>query len=895
MTHTRHKHLALAVALVVTAVPARAQQQATETDGSAAPIRSATAVSIQGQAPQLDGMLDDAVWQRAAVITGFRQIVPNDGADPTEQTEVRVAYDREAVYIGARLYDSEPSRIAQRMARRDAEPAADQLWVTIDSYHDHRTAFQFGVNPAGVRLDEISTNDARDGDRSWDPVWDVATRVDSAGWVAELRIPFSQIRFSPAEEQTWGINFYRLVFRKTEWSVWSWAPNTEQGFTTHFGHLEGLRDVPAPRSLEALPYVVAQSDFLEGADRLDPFNDGSVQRGTAGLDLKYGLTSDLTLNATLNPDFGQVEVDPAVVNLTAFETFFEERRPFFVEGADLFQFGAGSGGYVFGAPQLFYSRRIGKAPSLPANEPGGYVRNPTATSILGAGKLSGKTGGWSIGLLDALTAAEYAKVQLSDGTRESRLVEPLTNYAVLSLRRDFRNGGTGVGAMLAGVHRDLQEPDFSFLRSAAYSGGIDFFHRFGRNQFVVNGSASGSHVRGDPTAVTQAQRSSARYYQRPDQDYLSVDTTATALTGFAASLQAGKVAGNWLYASDFYAYTPGFEVNDAGYGTVADRIFHGIRVTRRWLDPGRVFRSFSVNGAWAQSWNFGGVNQSRGIRGRVTGQLLNYWTLSVDASYSFTATSDKLTRGGPLMESPAAWNAVFLVATDFRKPVTVTAQAVYARNAYGGWGVFTAAAVTLRPSSAIEVRFSPSFENTHAIGQYVTQRRDPLATATHGGRYLFSELVQHTVDATVRIDAAITPDLSIQWYLQPFASAADYVGFKELAEPGTFRFLRYGVDGGSTIEFDQDNGLYAADPDGPGGPAQAMVFRNPDFRVRSLNSNLVVRWEYVPGSTLFLVWNHGRSGFESDPTFRLFDQLTDAFSDTMANTFLIKVNYWLSL
>jgi hypothetical protein len=844
--------------------------------------------------PSLDGKLDDPAWQDATTITGFTQIMPNDGTEPSERTEIRLVYGSDALYVGARLFDLEPDRISRRLGRRDAVTSSDELWVSIDSYHDHRTAFQFGVNPAGVRRDELSTNDNQNGDDSWDPVWAVATRVDSAGWVAEMRIPFSQLRFPAGEQQTWGINFHRLVFRKNEWTVWNWAQITEQGFASHFGHLEGLRNVPTPRNLEVLPYASAQSDFIEGADRLNPFNDGSVQNAAAGIDVKYGVTSNLTLNATVNPDFGQVEVDPAVVNLTAFETFFDERRPFFVEGANLFQFGAGSGGFVFGAPQLFYSRRVGRTPSRPAFEPDGYVKNPTATSILGAVKLSGRTAGWSIGLMDAVTAPEYADVQLSDGTREDRLVEPRANYAVLSLRRDFRDGGTGVGAMATGVHRDLTDPRFSFLRSSAYSGGLDFFHRFWRNQWVLNGSVSGSHIRGEPTAIVAAQLASARYYQRPDQDYVSLDTTATGMTGFATSAQLGKVAGNWLYGTDFYAYSPGLEVNDAGFETQADRIFSGGRVTRRWLTPGKVFRTFSINATGSQSWNFGGVSQSRTVYAGLGGQFLNYWNFNLGVGRNFTTLSDKLTRGGPLMERPASWSTNFFVGTDFRKPVSIVIYGFYARNNYDGWGTGGGANITIRPTSAVEVTFSPNYDKRHSVGMYVTQRRDPTAVTTYSGRYLFSELRQNSIDATVRMDIALTPNLSIQWFIQPFVASGDYDGFKELAEPETFNFLRYGVDGESTIEFDPEANLYTVDPDGPNGPAAPITYMNPDFSVRSLRSNLVMRWEYIPGSTIFLVWNHGRSGFESDPRSGLFDQLGAIMSDNMANSLLVKMNYWLS-
>jgi hypothetical protein len=854
----------------------------------------AFAIHAEPSSPTLDGKLDDPVWQDALAISGFTQVRPDDGTDPTERTEVFITYDEAALYIGARMHDSDPSGIVGRLGRRDGFTPSDFFSAEIDSYHDHRTVFSFTVNPAGVRSDEVMTNDGPHGDMSWDPVWEVATRIDSLGWVAELRIPFSQLRFSSAAEQVWGINFSRSIFRKNEYVRWSWAPNTEQGFASLFGHLQGLRDIPASSRLELLPYTVATSNFTEGADRANPFDDGSVQDLTGGLDLKYGLTSDLTVDATFNPDFGQVEADPAVVNLSAFETYFQERRPFFVEGANIFRFGAGSGGFVFGAPQLFYSRRVGRQPSEPADEPDGYVDNPTATRILGATKLSGKTGSWSIGLLDALTAPARARVQLENGARESRPVEPLANYAVASLRRDFRDGATGVGALATAVHRNISDEIFASLRSSAYSGGADFFHKFADNQFAVNGTISASHIIGDPAAITEAQHSSARYFQRPDQDYVSVDSSATSMTGFAASMQFDKVSGNWVYGTDLFAYSPHFEVNDAGFQTGVDRIFHGIRLTRRWLQPGKVFRNFRINGTFAQQWNFGGTNLFRSPYFGVGGQFRNYWSFNLGGSYDFTGLSDKMTRGGPLMESPSGWSANGFLGTDHRKPVSLAVFGYYSRNGYDGWGGDIGTEINIRPKGAVNLSLSPSFNKSHAMGFYVSQSEDTTATATFGTRYLFSELVQTSLDMTVRMDVALTPDLSIQLYAQPFIAAGDYTGFKELAQPKTFDFLRYGTDNGSTISFDTESNEYTADPDGD-GLAEPITFENPDFRFRSLRSNLVVRWEYKPGSTVFLVWNHGRSASSDDPTFGVFDEVGNLFADQMTNTFLVKFNYWLSL
>ncbi|MBO6575195.1 MAG: carbohydrate binding family 9 domain-containing protein [Rhodothermales bacterium] len=879
-----------ALSLLLMASPARAQMAQGVLDDE--PPRISAVRAAQG-APRVDGRLDDAVWASAPVATGFRQDFPVDGDPASERTEVRVAYDDQALYVGARLLDSDPDGIAGRLARRDNEEASDRFIVSIDSYHDHRTAFRFSVNPSGVRADYIATNDSDNEDFSWDPVWEAATSIDQQGWVVEMRIPFSQLRFSGADEQTWGINFTRRIFRKSEWAAWSWWENEEQGFASHFGHLDGLRGIQSPRRLEVLPYTVAKTDHDQTANPNNPFNDGSLQSVTAGLDVNLGVTSDLTLNATVNPDFGQVEADPAEVNLTVFETFFEERRPFFVEGANLFQFGAGSGGFIFGAPQLFYSRRVGRAPSRPVFEPGGFVDNPINTSILAATKLSGQTGGWSIGLLEAVTGREVAPIQRADGTRTEAVVEPRSNYAVASLRRDFREGSSSIGILGTAVNRDIADPALSFLPSSAYSGGIDFFHRFGDNRFVVNGTFSGSAVRGEPDAITRLQRSSARYFQRPDQDYVSVDTAATSLTGYATSFQIDKVSGDWLVGADFYAYSPGFEINDAGFLTGVDEIFTGFRVTRRWLEPGKVFRTFRINATGFRSQNYGGTRTGRGAFLGLNGQFLNYW----GSNASFNLRSDNLnpagTRGGPNTLLPANWSLNVVGFSDGRKRLSGHLWTTYARNRFDGWGLFSGGGLTWRAASNINVSLFPNFRRVRTIGQYVTARPDPFATGTFGARYLYAELHQHQVSATIRMDVALSPDMSVQWYAQPFISTGDYQEFKELTAPGSYDFLIYGASAGSTIESRDDGRRLVADPDGP-GPVAPWHFANPDFRVRSLRSNLVFRWEYIPGSTLFLVWNHGRSGFSPNPEFSFFDQLSGILDEDMQNTFIVKLNYWLS-
>ncbi|HXV85167.1 MAG TPA: DUF5916 domain-containing protein, partial [Gemmatimonadales bacterium] len=502
----------------------------------------------------LDGRLDEAAWTRAHPISEFTQTAPREGETATERTEVRLVYDDDAMYVGARMFDSDPAGVRSQLARRDAYTEADQFQVAFDSYHDHVTGFVFGVNPSGVKTDQLIGQDGYSWDEGWDPVWGAAARQDSLGWTAEIRIPFSQLRFSSAERQTWGVNLFRRIQRKAEEVRFAWSPPSDRGYASFFAHLHGLEGLPQPRRLELLPYVTGREERIAPPTPGNPFNDGSRELGTAGLDLKYGLTSSLTLDGTFNPDFGQVEADPAFVNLSAFEQFFQERRPFFVEGADIFR---------FGGQQFFYSRRIGRSPQAFADARGGFVHQPENATILGAAKLSGRAGGgWSLGLLEAVTAAEHAAVD-SAGVRFRDPVEPLTNYLVARGKRDLRGGSDQVGFMVTAVNRRLDDARLDFLRNAAYAGGIDFGHRFGKNAYNLSGSFAFSRIGGDTLAIQRAQRSSARYYQRPDADYVDYLASRTFLTGWAASLSLGKEAGAYQFGVFGNARSPGFEINDA--------------------------------------------------------------------------------------------------------------------------------------------------------------------------------------------------------------------------------------------------------------------------------------------------------------------------------------------
>jgi hypothetical protein len=849
------------------------------------------------QAIHLDGRLDEGAWATATPANEFTQMNPLEGTASTERTEVRFIYDDDAIYVGARMFDSEPSRVRTQLARRDAYTSADKFEIAFDSYHDHNSTFVFGVNPSGVKTDQLIGQDGFSYDNGWDPVWAVATARDSLGWTAEFRIPFSQLRFSTARTQVWGVNAFRRIERKAEDVRFAWSRPSDRGYASYFGHLFGLQDLPQPRRLEVLPYATMRQERIDPGSPNNPFNDGTREIAAAGLDLKYGITSNLTLDATFNPDFGQVEADPAFVNLTAFEQFFQERRPFFIEGADIFR---------FGGQQFFYSRRIGRAPQGgPAHS--GFVDQPLNATIIGAAKISGRTaGGWSLGLLEAATAPEYAIVD-SSGVRYEDVIEPFTNYFVARGKKDFSGGSDQIGFIGTAVNRSINDPRLAFLRDGAYSAGIDFSHRFSKNTYNLSGAFGFSRISGDTGAIRRAQVSSARYYQRPDADHVELNPLLTSLNGWNASLNFGKEAGAYQFGLFGNATSPGFELNDAGFQTSADDIFFSGFVNRRWTRPGKVFRYAFIGNNLNQEQNFGGIRTLLRYNLNWFGQFLNYWGNDLHFSYTWRSLSDGLTRGGPLAFSPASWSFSGGGSTDGRKPIAMFTSVSFSQNEIGGSGLFVYASLDMRPSSTTTISIGPSWSRSNSMLQFVTTRGDALATETYGRQYLFAQVRQRNLDLTTRVNMTFSPTLSLQLYAQPFVATGDYYRFKELERPRSLDYIVYGEAPGSTITCRDGSGAtiscdgsstvpatITVDPDGA-GPRATATLGNPDFNVRSLHGNAVLRWEYRPGSTAYFVWSSqcGASPV-GPPRMRASDDLQRLCAGPADNVFAVKMNYWLS-
>lgn len=870
--------LALGLALVATTSAAAQQSR----NGIVAPASTvAVAVRATPDAPKIDGLLDDGAWQDAPAISGFVQRDPKEGEPGSEPTEARIIYTDDALFVGVRAHDSRADAIAANLTRRDEWSPSDWISIMVDSYYDRRTAFEFAVNPAGVKRDVYRYNDNNE-DQGWDAVWDVATSADAEGWTAEFRIPWSQLRFGNGEQQRFGFNVFRRINRLNEEQYWQLLPKNESGFVSKFGDLVGIEGINPPRRVEIMPYVSSTSAFQPGESG-NPFQTGSDQYATVGADFNVGLTSNLTLNATVNPDFGQVEADPAVVNLSAFETFFPEKRPFFQEGSDVFRFSIG------GQEQLFYTRRIGRAPQGSADARGGFAEGVDHSTILGAAKLSGKTAsGWTMGFVGALTEEETAGVVDSLGARYRDVVEPRTAYFVGRLAKDFREGFTQVGIFGTATNRGLPAALEDDLRSAAYTGGFNWSHRFADDTYSVQGYVVGSHVRGSREAIAATQESSARYFQRPDAGHVTFDPTRTSLSGFAGNIVVEKRQGSWRGNVGLETRSPGLEVNDVGFQRTADRHYQWVWLQRRWLEPGKVFRYFNLNVNEYSGWTYGG--ERRFLGGNINGNftLANYWGGWWGLERSFSSVAVDATRGGPALSRPGGWYGWGGFETDERKDVRGNLETwFFVQDESTSWenGVF--ANVSVRPASNLDFSVGPELSRRFDSWQYLQTDQ-----ALGGDHYTFGELEQTTLSMTLRGNVTFTPNLSLQLYAEPFASTGNYVGFKEVTNTRAARFHDQFVVFGPDRLIDHEGELTVdLDRDGTG----EIELGNPDFTVLSFRSNVVLRWEYKLGSTIFLVWQHNRSEDNHNPRFRAAESFGDIFGAPAKNTFVVKVNYWLSL
>ena len=863
----------------------------------------ARAVRLTGPI-ELDGRLDEPIWASAPAVTEFIQRDPNEGEPATQRTEVRFAFDDKTLYIGARMYDDMGAEgVVSRLVRRDNWLDSDQLTITFDTFLDHLGQTELSINPAGVRGDAFGPGGSFLDD-SWNPVWRADAKVDSLGWTAEFEIPFSQLRFPQGIDQRWGLQINRFVHRLNESQVWSFWRKNESGGPSRYGHLEGI-EAPAvgTNKLEVLPYVVSTTLRRGSVEEGNPFVEETEVKPRAGVDLKYLLTSNLTLNATINPDFGQAEVDPAVVNLSAFETFFPEKREFFIEGQGLFSYGGFSCYFCSNVSSLSmtFTRRIGRPPQGAsfAHNAGDYADVPDNTTILGAAKVTGRTGGgWSIGLMNAVTGAEDADV-VAGSERFERRVEPLSNYFIGRVKRDLLDGDLQVGGIVTSVVRDLEDPDLaSIMNSHAEGFGIDGQLWWGDRTYRLMANAAMTSISGSEEAILRRQRSSARYFQRPDREHGGnglftdrFDPSLTSMRGFGTYTRLAKESGDWRWETALNTRSPGFENNDIAFLTRTDFVWMNANVNRQFTTPTKYYRRLDFTAGAQQQYNFDGDLTDRQYHAWGGTQTPFWWWFSGFYLTRPSTIDDRLTRGGPAVRRAGIDYMSVSMESDSRKKISFHSQFSHGRNDEGARDYDFNAGINFKPVSNVRLSVSPGFSKGQSTAQYITAVEDPTATDFYGTRYVFSDLDQKTLSLNTRLNVTFNPRMTLELFVQPLFSANDFSRFKEFDAPRELAKSVYGEDVGTVQQVDGD---YVIDPDGA-GPAESFTVSDPDFNFRSLRGNAVFRWEYRPGSTLFLVWTQDRSSVGSVGDFdfgRDRDALFDAESD---NIFLIKVNYWLGL
>lgn len=843
-------------------------------------------------APVIDGLEKDDSWNLVDWSGNFIQTHPAENKPPSQQTAFKILYDDNNIYVFIRAFDNEPDKISRIMSRRD-NFSGDIVWIDIDSYFDKQTDFLFAASASGAKSDAAISQDGQNEDESWNPVWFLETSIDEKGWCAEMRIPLSQLRFGNKQELTWGLQVSRGIYRNQERSQWQFIPKGSPGTVHLYGEMNGISNIKPKRQVEIMPYTVGRLERFEKEEG-NPFQTGKASKLSAGLDGKIGLTNDFTLDFTINPDFGQVEADPSEVNLTAFESYFEERRPFFIEGKNIFQFEPNQSIVIHNmySDNLFYSRRIGRYPhNYPSTDGNEFVRMPESTTILGAMKISGKTRkGLSVGILESVTSLENALID-SAGSRRKEVVEPLTNYFEGRIQQDFNKGETVLGGIFTAVNRDINTPELAYLHKSAYTAGIDFQHNWKERTWYVAGNAEYSNVKGKPLALLVTQTSSARYYQRTDANYLSVDSTITSLPGYGGTVKFGRSSQKKLqFETSATVRSPGLEFNDIGYMRYSDVIHHGSWAGYYIRNPFFIFNNFFLNTNYWMYWNFSGKLLSTNTNTNFNSQFKNRWRINGQFNRQSESNDTKLLRGGSSFITPGSQSFNLNIGTDQSKKLSFFFGNFHGfgdvksfrRHAY--W-----VSANYKPVNSVSLSVEPEYFIDKSELQYVTTTQTPGEPI-----YLFGKIDQKTLSMTFRINYTINPELSIEYYGQPFVSSGKYSTFKKITSPLAEKFSdRFYVYNENELTYNTVNNSYEVTESS--NPANNYSFGNPDYNFRQFRSNMVLRWEYSPGSTLFLVWSQGRTSTDSNGKFSYGSDMKDLFTVVPYNVFLLKFSYWFAL
>jgi len=842
------------------------------------------------KSPQIDGRFNEEAWKKSDWINDFTQRSPYEGKEPSELTKFKILYDNDYLYVGIRSFDSQPDKIVKRLSRRD-NLEGDYVSVQIDSYNDKRTAFVFSVTAAGVKEDMVISDDGNNNNINWDPIWYVETQIDDKGWTAEMKIPFTQLRFSKKGEQSWGFEIIRSIYRHQESVMWKLIPKDAGGWVSQFGQLKGMNNIKPQKEKSITPYTVAKLEKFEKVAE-NPFkSSGSNSNINAGFNGKFGVTNNLTLDLAINPDFGQVEADPSQVNLSAYETFFEEKRPFFIEGSNIMNFRL----MVFGnfmSDNLFYSRRIGRTPHYyPDAEDDEYVKTPDNTNILSALKLTGKTkSGWSVGVLESVTGKETATI--SDGNDNfQQTVEPLTNYFLGRVQKDFNEGNTMLGGIFTATNRKINHDHLDFLHDQAYTGGFNFQHQWKDKTYMLAIRGIFSHVRGDNEAIIQTQRSSARYYQRPNTPHTKLDSSRNSLTGHGGSLMFGKMGNGKINYMLFVNYkSPGLELNDMGYQRKADEISQLGWIQYGFREPFSIFKNLFISSNQWIAWDYAGTNLVKGGNVQMSMNFKNHWDFHYGVNVNSVTLDRTALRGGQYFKEPASLNYWVNLGTDPRKPVQID---LWGNQSWRKFDYEKSKNIgvnfTFRPHNTLDVSISPSYSTSNKEIQYIDTKE-----LTNDTKYLMGTINQTTFGLSLRINFSILPDLSIQYWGQPFIASGNYSDFKYITDPLAENYYdRFEVYHGSQVNYKNEDEIYEIDENYDGSVDYS--FDNPDFNVLQFRSNLVARWEYMPGSTLYLVWSQNRDDYLHSGNFVLNRDLNALGNTYPHNIFLVKLTYRFGL
>lgn len=838
----------------------------------------------------VDGIFDEAAWN-GKWDGEFIQREPIENARPSQETQFRILYDDENIYVAIKALDTAPDSIVKRLSRRD-KPDGDIVGVTFDSYHDLRTAFGFFVSASGVKTDEIFTEDGMAEDLTWDPVWYVKTRINSWGWSAEMRIPLTQLRFEKNSKEVWGFEAVRLLFRKNELSLWQPVARNASGFTRHYGELAFEGDLKPKKQLDLTPYATAAVNTYQKEEG-NRFADGSDSKLNMGLDGKIGVTNNLTLDFTVNPDFGQVEADPSEVNLTAYETFFVEKRPFFIEGNNITRFQLGFGDGELSTEQLFYSRRIGRRPQysrdLKSNE---YAKTPGFTRIIGAAKVTGKTSkGWSIGMIESLGAEENALIDYK-GTTIKETVEPLTNYLVGRIQKDSNDGNTIIGFMGTSTDRNLNNSTLnSYFHKNARSAGLDYKRYFDHKNWLFQLNAAVSQVKGSKEAIDRTQTSSAHLFQRDDAGYLHYNPDRTILQGHGGNMQLVKIGGNFNCLLATMWKSPGLELNDLGYLRSADEIIQVLWGQYKFTKPVGIMRSGYVNMNQWYALNFNGEHLVTG--GNVSGylQFNNQWAVNAGFNINSESLSNSQLRGGPSMLIPGDKSFNLIINSDVRKKLSLKYKGMHLRLKYNSASIdqFTPV-ISYQPLNTLQFSFEPSYTRNNNELQYVTD-----CDYQNNKRYIMGSLNQHILSFSARININISPNLTIQYWGQPFITSGKYTQLKRTTNPRANNYNgRFQEFNTHQISVPDEDNYYLIDENTDG--KTDYKFENPNFNFNEFLSNLVLRWEYLPGSALYLVWSQNRRYTDTSGNFDLSDNLGKLYKNEVPNnTLMVKLSYRIAI